>query len=87
MHTLIFSFFEESVDPPVVVVHSTERTKVTKHATSLESEVVRNKKEEDKDEIYKHFPTAQFHVVNNAGHWVHAENPQGFLDCLFSILA
>jgi hypothetical protein len=50
MHTLIFSFFEESVDPPVVVVHSTERTKVTKHATSLESEVVRNKKEEDKDE-------------------------------------
>jgi pimeloyl-ACP methyl ester carboxylesterase len=44
-------------------------------------------KEEDKDEIYKHFPTAQFHVVNNAGHWVHAENPHGFLDCLFSILA
>jgi pimeloyl-ACP methyl ester carboxylesterase len=44
-------------------------------------------KEEDKDDIYKHFPTANFHVVNNAGHWVHAENPQGFLDCLFSILA
>ena len=29
------------MDPPVVVVHSTERTKVTKHATSLESDVVR----------------------------------------------
>lgn len=43
-------------------------------------------KESDKDAILQHFPTAQFHVVDNAGHWVHAENPSGFLDCLMQIL-
>lgn len=43
-------------------------------------------KESDKDAILQHFPTAKFHVVDNAGHWVHAENPQGFLDCLWGIL-
>lgn len=43
-------------------------------------------KEEDKDVILQHFPTAQFHEVVNAGHWVHAENPEGFLRCLQEIL-
>lgn len=43
-------------------------------------------KEDDKDNILQYFPTAQFHVVANAGHWVHAENPQGFLACLSEIL-
>ena len=43
-------------------------------------------KEEDKDPILQYFPTAQFHEVANAGHWVHAENPAGFLACLNEIL-
>lgn len=43
-------------------------------------------KEEDKDNILQYFPTAQFHEVANAGHWVHAENPAGFLACLSEIL-
>ena len=43
-------------------------------------------KPEDKDDILQHFPTAQFHEVANAGHWVHAENPAGFLSCLHEIL-
>jgi pimeloyl-ACP methyl ester carboxylesterase len=43
-------------------------------------------KESDKDGILQHFPTANFHVVDNAGHWVHAENLSGFLDCLMHIL-
>jgi hypothetical protein len=43
-------------------------------------------KESDKDGILQHFPTANFHVVDNAGHWVHAENLSGFLDCLMRIL-
>jgi hypothetical protein len=36
MHALILSFFEQGVDPAMVVVHPTERTKVAKHATCLE---------------------------------------------------
>jgi pimeloyl-ACP methyl ester carboxylesterase len=43
-------------------------------------------KPEDKDVILQYFPTAQFHEVANAGHWVHAENPSGFLKCLGEIL-
>lgn len=43
-------------------------------------------KPEDKDDILQHFPTARFHEVANAGHWVHAENPAGFLSCLHEIL-
>ncbi|MDA1182366.1 MAG: alpha/beta fold hydrolase [Bacteroidetes bacterium] len=42
--------------------------------------------EGDKEGILQHFPNARFHRVNNAGHWVHADNPQGFLDCLQGIL-
>ena len=43
-------------------------------------------KESDKDGILQHFPTSNFHVVDNAGHWVHAENLSGFLSCLMQIL-
>ncbi len=43
-------------------------------------------KPEDIDDILQHFPTARFHEVANAGHWVHAENPAGFLSCLHEIL-
>ncbi len=43
-------------------------------------------KETDKDFILQYFPTAVFHTVEKAGHWVHAENPQGFLNCLNEIL-
>jgi esterase len=33
----------------------------------------------DTKEIYHHFPNAVFKVVPDAGHWVHADNPEGFL--------
>lgn len=43
-------------------------------------------KEEDKPYILEFFPKTQFHVVEKAGHWVHAENPMGFLHCLQQFL-
>ena len=42
--------------------------------------------EEDKEAILEHFPFAQFEVVKNAGHWVHAEQPEEFLKILQEFL-
>lgn len=36
--------------------------------------------------IYHFFPKAQLNTIPNAGHWVHAENPEAFLFQLKSIL-
>lgn len=36
-------------------------------------------REKDKDLISRHFPNSQIVSVENAGHWVHAENPDMFL--------
>lgn len=35
-------------------------------------------KEEDYDSIRRQFPEAQIKVIENAGHWLHAENPKDF---------
>lgn len=32
--------------------------------------------------ILKHFPKAQFAVIHNAAHWVHAEKPYEFIDLI-----
>ena len=37
-------------------------------------------------QVERYFPAAQFCQVANAGHWVYAEQPQGFLDCLMPFL-
>lgn len=34
----------------------------------------------DMDDIMKHFPTARLETVENAGHWLHAENPKQFFE-------
>ena len=36
--------------------------------------------EEDVELIEQHFPDAEIIEIANAGHWVHAENPQDFFD-------
>jgi len=36
--------------------------------------------EEDVELIERHFPDAEIVEIANAGHWVHAENPQDFFD-------
>jgi len=38
--------------------------------------------EEDHKIIHKHFPSASIQVIPNAGHWVHADQPQLFLEKL-----
>ena len=38
------------------------------------------------DDIRKHFPKAEFKYVSKAGHWVHAENPNEFLQTIYPYL-
>jgi pimeloyl-ACP methyl ester carboxylesterase len=40
----------------------------------------------DESEIVKHFPKAVISTVSNAGHWIHAENPNGFMDVVLSFI-
>ena len=37
-------------------------------------------------QVERYFPAAQFCRVPDAGHWVYAEQPKGFLDCLMPFL-
>ncbi|MBC7424913.1 MAG: alpha/beta fold hydrolase [Bacteroidia bacterium] len=43
--------------------------------------------EYDEVEILKYFPKAAFEVVDNAGHWVNADNPEGFIKVLTVFLS
>ena len=36
--------------------------------------------------IFSQFPLAKFQSIENAGHWVHAEAPQEFLQMILSFL-
>lgn len=36
--------------------------------------------------IHKHFPNAKIETVAKAGHWLHAENPEGFYDKVMTFL-
>lgn len=38
-------------------------------------------------EIRRLFPQAQIQTVPNAGHWVHSDKPQDFMDAVTSFLA
>lgn len=42
--------------------------------------------DEDIANIQKHFPAAEFKVVPNGGHWLHAENPDDFLSLSLDFL-
>lgn len=43
--------------------------------------------DEDVVEIKAHFPKLILKSVSNAGHWLHAENPQGFYDAVMQFIA
>jgi len=38
--------------------------------------------EKDKEEIEKYFPKAIFETIENAGHWVHADNPNAVVQAI-----
>lgn len=40
----------------------------------------------DESLIKQHFPFAEIKTVSNAGHWLHAENPNGFYDEVINFL-
>ncbi|MEL6820123.1 MAG: alpha/beta fold hydrolase [Calditrichota bacterium] len=40
----------------------------------------------DHPQILQHFPNADFRTVDGAGHWVHAEKPEGFMQSIADIL-
>lgn len=42
--------------------------------------------EDDIDVIEEIFPMAQYRTIDNAGHWLHAENPDQFFDEVISFL-
>ena len=37
---------------------------------------------DDHDYIRRHFPNVDFRAIHGAGHWVHAEKPNQFIDAL-----
>jgi len=41
---------------------------------------------EDAPLIKQHFPNSMIEIIPNAGHWIHAENPQGFMNALLNFL-
>lgn len=40
----------------------------------------------DHDMIRKLFPTAEFHYIDGASHWVHADKPNEFVDLLTTFI-
>ena len=43
-------------------------------------------RQDDYKIIYKYFPSAEIEVIPNAGHWVHADEPQLFIDRVMAFL-
>lgn len=41
---------------------------------------------EDHDEIRKLFPTATFSYIEDAGHWLHADQPYKFLEAVIPLV-
>jgi pimeloyl-ACP methyl ester carboxylesterase len=44
-------------------------------------------KEEDKPYIDAHYPLVEYQTISKAGHWVHADNPQEFIQVLRQFLS
>ena len=42
--------------------------------------------EDDLDLIVHHFPSASLEIIDNAGHWLHAENPKMFFELTATFL-
>lgn len=62
---------EKSYDGPVLFIRGANSDYITK---------------EDESDIKNQFPEAQIVTIENAGHWVHAENMEAFYDAVESFL-
>jgi len=58
----------------------------TKPTLFLRGEFSEYVRDSDIADIRMYFPEAQIETIPNAGHWLHAENPQGFMNVLESFL-
>lgn len=41
----------------------------------------------DQSIIHRHFPYSKLQTISNAGHWLHAENPQDFFDAVINFVS
>jgi len=58
----------------------------SKAALFLRGEYSEYVRDSDIADIRMYFPRAQVDTIPEAGHWLHAENPQGFMDVLLPFL-
>lgn len=42
--------------------------------------------DEDLDMIHEVFPRSMLETISDAGHWVHAEKPKAFYDCVINFI-
>src|SRR5690606_8720531 len=42
--------------------------------------------DEDESIIQNHFPNVQIKTISNAGHWLHAENPEDFFEAVITFI-
>ena len=42
--------------------------------------------DEDQPDLLKHFPKSELETIENAGHWIHAEQPEAFLSAIKSFI-
>lgn len=43
--------------------------------------------ESDTEIIHRHFPNSEIQTIKNAGHWLHAENPDDFYDAVINFVS
>lgn len=63
-----------------------EDAKFEKETLFLKGEKSDYIKDDQRELIVSHFPEAEFAVIKNAGHWLHAENPDDFFSESMSYL-
>ena len=63
-----------------------EQAIFTKETLFLSGEKSNYILDEDKELVKKHFPNSAIKKVSNAGHWLHAENPDDFFEYVIEFL-
>jgi len=75
MEKLMAPSLPQSVDKPIAVKTQLIKGEKSSYMSS-----------EGMQEVDRYFSNYRLDVIGNAGHWLHAENPKGFIDALSSFL-